>query len=1177
MRQRLILSLGVSVLLAGPSVVRAQMPVVPSLTVDQTRHPVFEGGKRETGPLSNFRLHLDYEMPTGGVAALQVREGVEISLPAGAKSLDLTYEHVPGHAAAVFAFLDGVPLYENPAVEGSAAEHWFESTVDEAKEVYKFGGDYTMALEFRATGDGTLVAKCEPDGKWGDGAKGLIIRDGELLYAVAGAADIGPPDKITDGKTHRVVLVAKGEQIELFVDGRRREKRGGMQAPDGAGHVLRVGRATDDFGGDLSGVVEQLLYWNRALDGKELGALAAGRVGEVNTPDLNWSPDPPKETFGGAGLGGWPSVVKLVADSGFTVKNAWVQQLEMAGHARLLGALNGDSLEEGKKIYESLCATCHGTPEKEGSLPTALKFHEGEFKNGSDPYRMFQTLTKGYGMMVPQPQYTAAQKHAVIHYIRETFLKAHNPSQYVPAGDDYLASLPLAMTSVTEAPPVRQTDGRKYEQMDFGPYLMWTYQVGEGPGGAGPNIAQKGIAVRLDPGEGGVSKGKAWVIYDHDLMRVATAYTGDFVDWRGIAFDGSHGTHTSTAGEPLLVMPNAPAWEHPVGKSWKDERITGRDGRRYGPLPREWVHYKGLYRHGGDVAVSYTVGKAAVLEKPSLISYGATPVLIRTLQVGKSPHDLVTRVSPKDGPRVAIKAAEGVELVADGDGMLMRIPAESTPSQVAVLVSRTDQETLDAFARAQKPVDFDALTGGGPSQFPEVLVTAGSRGGDEAAFAVDTFTMPEGDANPWHSWMRLGGFDFFPDNPDRAAVCTWLGDVWLVDGISGAPDELKWRRICSGLFQPLGLKIVNGKILVTCRDQIARLHDLNGDEEIDFVESFNNDHQVTEHFHEFAMGLQADQTGNLYYAKSARHAKTALVPHHGTLLRVSADGTRTDIVANGFRAANGVCINPDGTWIVTDQEGHWNPKNRINYVKEGGFYGNMFGYHDVTDDSDEAMEQPLCWITNHFDRSPAELLWVPEDAKWGALNGVLLNTSYGNGQIYTVPHEVIDGQAQGGMCALPIPLFSTGVMRGRFHPVDGQLYTIGMYAWAGNRRADGGFFRIRATGKPAMQPIGLKAAGTRVRITFSDPLASPEAEGIANYAVKTWGLKRTANYGSQHYDEKSLPVRKAVLSPDGRTVTLTIPDLHPTWGMEIRCKLTGASGVTAERVIHNSIHDLRSN
>ena len=39
---------------------------------------------------------------------------------------------------------------------------------------------------------------------------------------------------------------------------------------------------------------------------------------------------------------------------------------------------------------------------------------------------------------------------------------------------------------------------------------------------------------------------------------------------------------------------------------------------------------------------------------------------------------------------------------------------------------------------------------------------------------------------------------------------------------------------------------------------ITKLHDLNGDNEIDYIESFNNDHQVTEHFHEFAMGLQTD-------------------------------------------------------------------------------------------------------------------------------------------------------------------------------------------------------------------------------------------------------------------------------------------------------------------------------
>ena len=252
-----------------------------------------------------------------------------------------------------------------------------------------------------------------------------------------------------------------------------------------------------------------------------------------------------------------------------------------------------------------------------------------------------------------------------------------------------------------------------------------------------------------------------------------------------------------------------------------------------------------------------------------------------------------------------------------------------------------------------KPVnggDLIAATKGSAARWPAELKTTPAVGNDDRAFAVDNITPPV--QNPWFAQMRLTGFDFYEDT-NKMAVCSWDGDVWLVTGIDDlSAGELSWRRIASGLFQPLGLKIVNETIYIGCRDQICILHDLNGDGETDYYESFNSDHQVTDHFHEFAMGLQIDDKGNFYYAKSARHALTALVPHHGTLLRVTPDGERTDILATGFRAANGVCLNPDGTFIVTDQEGHWNPKNRINWVKEGGFYGNMYGYHDVTDESD---------------------------------------------------------------------------------------------------------------------------------------------------------------------------------------------------------------------------------
>ncbi len=315
---------------------------------------------------------------------------------------------------------------------------------------------------------------------------------------------------------------------------------------------------------------------------------------------------------------------------------------------------------------------------------------------------------------------------------------------------------------------------------------------------------------------------------------------------------------------------------------------------------------------------------------------------------------------------------------AEGD-LRLTIPAGENPLRFTLKVARvTGKGDPNALARSipdGPAVDLASLTHGGPARWPEVLKSPIHAGRDDGPFAVDTFGLPE--SNPWLCQLRLTGFDFL-DGGRQAAVCTWDGDVWLVGGLDAASGELSWRRIASGLFQPLGLKVRDGKIFVGCRDQIVILRDLNGDGETDFYENFNDDHQVTEHFHEFAMDLQTDADGNFYYAKAARHGKTALVPQHGTLLRVSRDGLRTEILATGFRAPNGVCLADDGTFFLTDQEGFWTPKNRINHVKVGGFYGNMWGYHDVTDPSDSAVDLPICWITNDFDRSPAELVRVDQ-------------------------------------------------------------------------------------------------------------------------------------------------------------------------------------------------------
>ncbi len=887
-------------------------------------------------------------------------------------------------------------------------------------------------------------------------------------------------------------------------------------------------------------------------------------------------------------------------------------------HAEMIRTLDATAFKRGKAIYQQLCVNCHGTHDRPGSLPTSLRFASGSFKSGNDPFTMYQTLTRGFGLMLPQQWMVPQQKYDVIHYIREDYLKKHNPSQYAKISEDYLAALPAGDT---RGPKPRKIE--PWATMDYGPHLVNTIEVGNDAS----NFAYKGIAIRLDTGPGGIAHGQHWMMFDHDTFRIAAAWSRStkpdspaFIDWRGIHFNGNHGIHPRVAGDVKFENPNGPGWAEPGTGSFDDPRLVGRDGRKYGPLPREWAQLKGIYVHGQRTILSYSVGKTTVLELSGLIdpnandptkgaeqptAAGQPVVFTRSFNIGPRDHDMLLLVATdRDATLVDAKKQvisfgrempllvglsrliDGCQWVQRENRLCLSIPAGSNPLRFQVWTARAnesaefDSSDLDPpklwFRLRDAEPNLRKYLNGGSLRWPQKVKTQAIIGKADGPFAIDTLTVPS--PNPWLARVRCTGHDFFPDG-DRAVVCTWDGDVWVVSGLKAlqkevATAELTWQRIASGLFQPLGVKWIDGRVYLTCRDQICILNDFNNDGETDFYECFNADAQVTDHFHEFAMGLQVDDEGNLYYARSARHAKTALVPHHGTLLKVAKDGSKTEIIANGFRAANGVCLNPDGTFIVTDQEGHWNPKNRINWVKPGGFYGNMYGYHNVTDTSDKAMNQPLCWITNAFDRSPAELLWGDSE-KWGPLDGKLLNFSYGYGKVYIVPHEEVQGQMQGGMCAFPIPQFPTGVMRGRFSPHDGQLYASGMFAWAGSQQeSPGGFYRLRYTGKPVHLPVELNATKKGMRITFSGGLDREEAGNPDNYSVKVWSLKRTRNYGSRHYDERSLEVERVEVGKDGKSVMIVLPEIEPTWCMEIRYRLRSDHDKAFDGVIHNTIYHL---
>ena len=486
------------------------------------------------------------------------------------------------------------------------------------------------------------------------------------------------------------------------------------------------------------------------------------------------------------------------------------------------------------------------------------------------------------------------------------------------------------------------------------------------------------------------------------------------------------------------------------------------------------------------------------------------------------------------------------------------------------------REALPQFAALVKasppPADLEPLTHGGPPRWPEKLVTHGNLGTNAGPYAVDTLTEPA--ANPWHSWMRFGGIDFFPDGK-RVALCTWNGDVWIVSGVDGDLANLTWQRIATGLFQPLGLQIVDGAIYVLGRDQITRLHDLNGDGETDFYENFNNDCMTSEHFHEFALDLKFGPDGNFYYIKCACHGLPASHPHHGTLMRVSRDGSKLEVVARGFRAANGLGVGPHGEFTCIDNQGYWMPGNRINWIKPGGWYGNQWAWNP---EGRTNYDEPLCWMHNFVDRSGGTQLWVPTD-QWGPFHDEVITISYGMGHMFLLLKEEVGGLMQGAVTRFPVE-FDTGAMRGVWHPQTGQLYTCGLYGWAANKTKPGGFYRVRYTGKPAHMARTLHFVSDGVVLGFTDPLDPASATEPGNYNLTAWNYKWTADYGSPDFrlngqeGRDTWPVASATLSADHQTVFLKVPQAQRVMQLHVIFNLAFADGAKVENFVHGTIHQL---
>ncbi len=462
-------------------------------------------------------------------------------------------------------------------------------------------------------------------------------------------------------------------------------------------------------------------------------------------------------------------------------------------HAGIIRKLGSRDFDTGKGIYHGYCFNCHGTDGNTPSLPTARAFGNQPLKFGNDPYRMFMTLTRGNGLMAAMSHLTPKQRYQVVHYIREEFVKPTNPD-YFAVDADYLKGLPEGTENGTAVENVER---------DFGPALA-------------SQLQRKFSSVLT------AKLGELTVSYDLHSMDQADIWRDGFLDLSNTQHVRARGEGTANPeGTPLPGL-GGWAWGHEETLDYSRQGLLPR-----GPLPTNWMDYRGHHLHGDELVLQYEIDGREILELPR---QGAAKHSLRhALKIGPGKRlVLAAAAAPDDFQRqrwvvpfgatnpVSSRgnASEGIAVCAIGDGddlgaftaagvwgeidgvtwnvdrqhrLVLAIPADDKPRQIEVLCVAGNglQEMLslkDHVAKLQQhhePVDFDKLTAGGPLLWPEVLTTVGYPGLEQGAYVLDTLTIP--DSTPWNTWFRTSALDFFPDG--RMVLATHGGDIWIVSGI----------------------------------------------------------------------------------------------------------------------------------------------------------------------------------------------------------------------------------------------------------------------------------------------------------------------------------------------------------------------------------------------------------
>ncbi|WP_185958420.1 c-type cytochrome [Fodinibius sediminis] len=771
--------------------------------------------------------------------------------------------------------------------------------------------------------------------------------------------------------------------------------------------------------------------------------------------------------------------------------------------------------------------------------------------------------------------------------------------------DKTVAALLLAMVLVggctPEPPAIREVD---FENAEFAPFVEPDFPFittsldarALGPSFPGNNLVPRCLALRL--GE------EAYACFDTDMLRWSVAWTGEFlpmVTMGQISYNDFHNKSNELPeilGDPKFATGLYPGWSG-ADSRFSDPRPPRKDldAPTWGALPEEIGQWNGVYLQGQQVVMSYRVKQAEVFEKPGSIKVGDEVAFSRTIQLGERDEVLsLVAAEVANGTHSEITdhsafiyhgenqdsvtaiglphASEEVRLDITEDRYASVEVSPGADLTFSLVVWSGPAAQQDRFQRMLKEADTSMpdFRGGGPPHWTETVSTRGQLSPDTSAYVVDQLTLPI--PNPWNRNVRVVDVAFFEDN--RAAVVTFSGDIWIVEGIDEDLEHLTWRRYASGLYETQSVEVVEGTVYAYGKGGITRFHDLNEDGTADYYESFSNQMAQSIETREWATDMVAAPEGGFYVAKAGGldMGPSASYPpvasgfragsrHSGSVLKVSADGS-VRMYATGLRGPY-LGMNPEtGALTASDQQGHFVPSTPLLHIDEGDYFGVPATSHLPPESESPAVTPPLVWFPHSVDRSGISQVWV-NSKRMGPLNGDLVHLSYGRPGLFKILIDSTSEAMQGGIVDIPAA-YPAPTMKGAISPQDRQLYVGGFSLWGTNASGISALIRLRYTGRPSLLPQEFQAREEGVVLRFDAILDEESATNPGNYQARRWNYKRTEEYGSGHFKldgtagEEVMPVFSAHLSDDRKAVFLAMPKMEKVMQMQVSFDLETADG-----------------